>query len=116
MESPENDGTVFRPSHKPWKSMKPIPTTGMVRRKLDQTDYLSWHEEARHGHFHSRHRFEQDHLPRNRIQRARRDCLASKVLSKAAPPVHVEPAADADWHGSLWGRTFPQSCSANSRT
>src|ERR1035438_7391113 len=26
MESPENDSAVFRPSHKPWKSMKPIPT------------------------------------------------------------------------------------------
>jgi hypothetical protein len=26
MESPENDDTVFRPSHKPWKSIKPIPT------------------------------------------------------------------------------------------
>jgi hypothetical protein len=26
MESPENDETVFRPSHKPWKSIKPIPT------------------------------------------------------------------------------------------
>jgi hypothetical protein len=26
MESPENDGAVFRPSHKPWKSIKPIPT------------------------------------------------------------------------------------------
>jgi hypothetical protein len=26
MESPENDNAVFRPSHKPWKSIKPIPT------------------------------------------------------------------------------------------
>src|ERR1700721_420234 len=26
MESPENDRTVFRPSHKPWKSTKPIST------------------------------------------------------------------------------------------
>ena len=26
MESPENDKTVFRPSHKPWESIKPIPT------------------------------------------------------------------------------------------
>src|ERR1039458_6762886 len=26
MESPENDSAVFRPSHKPWKSIKPIPT------------------------------------------------------------------------------------------
>jgi len=25
MESPENDGTVFRPSHKPWKSIKRFP-------------------------------------------------------------------------------------------
>jgi transposase len=33
MESPENDSAVFRPSHKPWKSIKPIPTIGMVRRQ-----------------------------------------------------------------------------------
>ena len=26
MESPENDETVFRPFHRPWKSIKPIPT------------------------------------------------------------------------------------------
>jgi hypothetical protein len=26
MESPENDNAVFRPSHKPWKSIKPIST------------------------------------------------------------------------------------------
>ena len=26
MESPENESAVFRPSHQPWKSIKPIPT------------------------------------------------------------------------------------------
>jgi hypothetical protein len=35
MESPENDGTVFRPSHKPWKSIKAdshIPTATTMTR------------------------------------------------------------------------------------
>jgi hypothetical protein len=34
MESPENDSTVFRPSHKPWKSIEPIPTFPPPRRLL----------------------------------------------------------------------------------
>jgi len=33
MESPENDGTVFRPFHKLWKSIKPIPTFPPPRRQ-----------------------------------------------------------------------------------
>src|SRR5579859_3257444 len=61
----------------------------------------------RHGYFHFRHRLEQDHLPRNRIQRARRDCIAPQVFSKAATPVHGEPATVADWHGDLRRRTLP---------
>src|SRR5664279_828825 len=32
MESPENESAVFRPSHKPWKSIKPIPTFPPPRR------------------------------------------------------------------------------------
>src|ERR1019366_2091762 len=32
MESPENNSAVFRPSHKPWKSIKPIPTFPPPRR------------------------------------------------------------------------------------
>jgi hypothetical protein len=32
MESSENDNAVFRPSHKPWKSIKPIPTFPPPRR------------------------------------------------------------------------------------
>jgi hypothetical protein len=35
MESPENDKTVFRPSHKPWKSIKPIPTFPPPRQPRD---------------------------------------------------------------------------------
>jgi len=35
MESPENDGAVFRPFHKPWKSIKPIPTFPPPRLRRD---------------------------------------------------------------------------------
>src|SRR5664280_1529896 len=35
MESPENDNAVFRPSHKPWKSIKPIPTFPLSRQPRD---------------------------------------------------------------------------------
>src|ERR1035437_5483279 len=33
MESPENNNAVFRPFHKPWKSIKPIPTFPPPRRR-----------------------------------------------------------------------------------
>src|ERR1035441_4881428 len=33
MESPENDSAVFRSFHKPWKSIKPIPTFPPPRRR-----------------------------------------------------------------------------------
>src|ERR1035437_4995857 len=35
MESPEIDNAVFRPSHKPWKSIKPIPTFPLSRQPRD---------------------------------------------------------------------------------
>jgi hypothetical protein len=35
MESPENNDAVFRPSHKPWKSIKPIPTFPPPRQLRD---------------------------------------------------------------------------------
>ena len=35
MESPENGGAVFRPSHKPWKSIKPISTFPPPRQLRD---------------------------------------------------------------------------------
>jgi hypothetical protein len=35
MESPENDNAVFQPSHKPWKSIKPIPTFPPPRQLRD---------------------------------------------------------------------------------
>ncbi len=113
---------------KAWKTIKPFPTlpTDLGNRSNrfpllewpaaspPQTDHFGWHEEARHGYFHSRHRLEQDHLPRNRIQHARRDCITPQVFSKAATPVHGEPATVADWHGGLRKHTLPWSCSANS--
>ena len=34
MESPENDGAVFRPSHKPWKSLR----EGTEKRKILRSD------------------------------------------------------------------------------
>jgi hypothetical protein len=38
MESPENDSAVFRPFHKPWKSMKLIPTFPPPRRRRDESN------------------------------------------------------------------------------
>src|ERR1035437_3888266 len=35
MESPENDNAVFRPSHKPWNSITPIPTFPLSRQPRD---------------------------------------------------------------------------------
>jgi hypothetical protein len=35
MESPENDNAVFQPFHKPWKSIKPIPTFPPPRQLRD---------------------------------------------------------------------------------
>jgi hypothetical protein len=35
LESPENDDAVFRPSHKPWESIKPIPTCPPPRLQRD---------------------------------------------------------------------------------
>jgi hypothetical protein len=40
MESPQNDGAVFRPSHKPWKSIKPIPTFPPPRLPRDIYDKI----------------------------------------------------------------------------
>ena len=40
--------------------------------------------------------------------------LRKKLLSEAAPDLHVEPATAVDWHGSLWGRALPRSCFADS--
>jgi hypothetical protein len=38
MESPENDTAVFRPSHRPWKSIKPIPHSH--RHNYDEDEYI----------------------------------------------------------------------------
>jgi transposase len=45
---------------------------------LDQTDYLGWQEEVRHGYFYTWHRPEQDNVSCNWIQRRRRDLLSRK--------------------------------------
>jgi hypothetical protein len=50
MESMENDKTVSHTSHRPWKSIKPISTTGMVRRLFKAPGYLGW-QEVQHGDF-----------------------------------------------------------------
>src|ERR1035437_4393854 len=110
----ENSTIVFRPSHKPWKLMKPIPTTGMVRRLFHRTGYLGW-QEVHHGDFDDWHRLEQDYLSRYWAQHARRDCAAEEVFSQAITPIHFESAADAHWHGGLWRRTLSWPRAANSR-
>src|SRR5437588_2933622 len=106
-----------RLSHRARKSRKVrgIPTTGMVRRLFHRTDYLGGQEEIHHGYSHAWHRPKQDNVSRHWIQRGRRDCAAKEVLSDPTAAFHFEPAADADWHGGLRGRTLSRSFAKSAR-